>query len=455
MVDLEILKVFSMTEKTLEDIETIMSMTQGLKFVISYNDPEIHRLICQNMHMKSCTKNECVFDSSKMEDIDFLVYSGKINLYILEKPGMRIVFSDDEESSSIKSDNSNLKDNNKSNNKNNEKKKKKQKDMKQIEENDPKNMTLIRELKTEDCFGSFEVNIMKQNNTRFNKLLAYSTEESKLIIFEKKSKLPTENKILSRRDLYQTQREINNKDKNNPKYYDPEIFLFDDPQKIISVIDKVKEQVNESFNNDQDLLYSKNIMSELKKEKEFLDVCDHLNTSDLKETLNYIENKYENYYNEQSILELKLGIIVQKSLNNMEKGQNNLLEDMDNIRHKYYDKKNNKNKNLVQLNIDNELKDNKFEDYIYEKLNTEKKLDALLRQKKINDKHIESNKKKIKKEENELLNTYYCIYCHTRPRNAMSNNCHHLVICEECIKKTKVCPRCGKNIDSYHKIYRS
>ena len=335
MVDLEILKVFSMTEKTLEDIETIMSMTQGLKFVISYNDPEIHRLICQNMHMKSCTKNECVFDSSKMEDIDFLVYSGKINLYILEKPGMRIVFSDDEESSSIKSDNSNLKDNNKSNNKNNEKKKKKQKDMKQIEENDPRNMTLIRELKTEDCFGSFEVNIMKQNNTRFNKLLAYSTEESKLIIFEKKSKLPTENKILSRRDLYQTQREINNKDKNNPKYYDPEIFLFDDPQKIISVIDKVKEQVNESFNNDQDLLYSKNIMSELKKEKEFLDVCDHLNTSDLKETLNYIENKYENYYNEQSILELKLGIIVQKSLNNMEKGQNNLLEDMDNIRHKY------------------------------------------------------------------------------------------------------------------------
>ena len=109
MVDLEILKVFSMTEKTLEDIETIMSMTQGLKFVISYNDPEIHRLICQNMHMKSCIANECIFDSSKMENIDFLIYSGRINLYILEKPGMRIVFSDDEESSSSES-NSNSKD---------------------------------------------------------------------------------------------------------------------------------------------------------------------------------------------------------------------------------------------------------------------------------------------------------------------------------------------------------
>ena len=455
MVDLEILKVFSMTEKTLEDIETIMSMTQGLKFVISYNDPEIHRLICQNMHMKSCIKNECVFDSSKMENIDFLIYSGKINLYILEKPGMRIVFNDDEEGDSDESES-------KSNSNDNTKRKKKKDDKKNKEkindenENDPKYMTLIRELKQEDCFGSFEVNIMKQNNARFNKLLAYAIEPTKVIIFEKKNnKAQNETKILSRRDLYQTQREINNKDKNNPKYYDPEIFLFDDPQKIISVIDKVKEQVNETFNNDQDLIYSKNVMTELKREKEFLDVFDHLNTSDLKETLNYIENKYENYYTEQSILELKLGTVVQKSINNIEKGQTNLLADMDNIRHKYYDKKNNKNKNLVQLNIDNELKDNKFEDYIIDKLNTEKNLDALLRQKKINDKNIEINKKKIKKEENELLNTYYCIYCHSRPRNAMSNNCHHLVICEECIKKTKVCPKCGKNIDSYHKIYRS
>ena len=323
MVDLEILKVFSMTEKTLEDIETIMSMTQGLKFVISYNDPEIHRLICQNMRMQSYIKNECVFDSSKMEDIDFLIYSGKINLYILEKPGMRIVFTEDEESSSSSESNSKEGKKNKKNEKS--EKKKAEKKEKAEDENDPKNMTLIRELKTEDCFGSFEVNIMKQNNARFNKLLAYAIEPSKVIIFEKKSNKPTENKILSRRDLYQTQREINNKDKNNPKYYDPEIFLFDDPQKIISVIDKVKEQVSENFNNDQDIIYSKNIMSELKREKEFLDVCDHLNTSDLKETLSYIENKYENYYTEQSILELKLGTVIQKTINNIEKGQSNLL----------------------------------------------------------------------------------------------------------------------------------
>ena len=448
MIDLEILKVYAMTQKTLEDIETIMSMTQGLEFVISYNDPQIHRLMCENMSIKSCVKNECIFDSSKNANIDFLIYSGKINLYILEKPGLRIEFEEEEEESSS-SDSNDIK-------KKKKKKKAAKKEKKAKDENDPKNMTLIRELKEQDCFGSFEVNIMKQNNTRFIKLLAYSAEPSKVIVFEsKKKEKNNENKILSRRDLYITQRELFNKDKSNPKYYEPELFLFDDPEKITSVINKVKTSVNEFFDNDQDLLYTKDAISEFKKEKEFLDVCGHLNTSDLKETLNYIENKYENYYNEHSIFELKLGTIVQKSMNNMEKGKNNLMNDMDNLSQKYYDKKNYKNKNLLQLNIDNELKDTKFEEYIYDKLNKEKNLDVLFKQKKINDKHIERNKSEIKKLENELLNTYYCIYCHTRPRNAMSDDCYHLVICDECIKKAKVCPRCGKNINSYHKIFRS
>ena len=445
MVDLEILKVFAMTQKTLEDIETIMSMTQGLKFVISYNNPQIHRQICENMSFRSCVKNECIFDSSKNTGIDFLIYSGKVNLYILEKPGLRIQFTEEEEPSSEKEEKNN-----------NKKKKPKKKPKNDFDETDPKNMTLIRELKAEDCFGSFEVNIMMQNNTRFNKLLAYSTEPTKVLVFDtKKNEKNHDNKILSRRDLYITQRELINKDKNNPKYYEPEIFLFDDPEKITSIINKAKDSVEECFNNDQDMLYTKEALSEYKKEKEFLDVCGRLGTSDLKETLSYIENKYQDYYNEHSIFELKLGTIVQKSLNNMEKGKNNLMNDLESLSDKYYDKKNNKNKNLLQLNIDNELKDSKFDDYIYDQLNKQKKLDFLLKQKKINDKHIEKNKMEIKKQENELLNTYYCIYCHTRPRNAMSDDCYHLVICEECIKKAKVCPRCGKNINNYHKIYRS
>ena len=445
MVDLEILKVFAMTQKTLEDIETIMSMTQGLKFVISYNNPQIHRQICENMSFRSCVKNECIFDSSKNTGIDFLIYSGKVNLYILEKPGLRIQFTEEEEPSSEKEEKNN-----------NKKKKPKKKPKNDFDETDPKNMTLIRELKAEDCFGSFEVNIMMQNNTRFNKLLAYSTEPTKVLVFDtKKNEKNHDNKILSRRDLYITQRELINKDKNNPKYYEPEIFLFDDPEKITSIINKAKDSVEECFNNDQDMLYTKEALSEYKKEKEFLDVCGRLGTSDLKETLSYIENKYQDYYNEHSIFEVKLGTIVQKSLNNMEKGKNNLMNDLESLSDKYYDKKNNKNKNLLQLNIDNELKDSKFDDFIYDQLNKQKKLDFLLKQKKINDKHIEKNKMEIKKQENELLNTYYCIYCHTRPRNAMSDDCYHLVICEECIKKAKVCPRCGKNINNYHKIYRS
>ena len=52
------------------------------------------------------------------------------------------------------------------------------------------------------------------------------------------------------------------------------------------------------------MLYTKEALSEYKKEKEFLDVCGRLGTSDLKETLSYIENKYQDYYNEHSIFEL-------------------------------------------------------------------------------------------------------------------------------------------------------
>ena len=52
MVELDILKAYSLTEKTQEDIDTIMIMTQNLPFVISYNSIEVHRLLCQNMHFK-------------------------------------------------------------------------------------------------------------------------------------------------------------------------------------------------------------------------------------------------------------------------------------------------------------------------------------------------------------------------------------------------------------------
>ena len=122
MVDLEILKVYAMTQKTLEDIETIMSMTQGLKFVISYNNPQIHRLICENMSFRSCAKNECIFDSSRNTGIDFLIYSGKVNLYILEKPGLRIEFDEEESSSSSDEEKEKEKKNKKKKPNNNKKK---------------------------------------------------------------------------------------------------------------------------------------------------------------------------------------------------------------------------------------------------------------------------------------------------------------------------------------------
>ena len=96
-----------------------------------------------------------------------------------------------------------------------------------------------------------------------------------------------------------------------------------------------------------------------------------------------------------------------------------------------------------------------FKEFIYDKLNKDSILDQLLEKKKINEQQILLNKLKIKKDEGYLLNTFYCVKCHINPRNAISKNCHHLMLCEDCIQKTKVCPHCGININNYNKIYRS
>ena len=410
MADLDILKAFSITEKTQEDIETIMSITQSLPFVISYNNPEIHKIICQNMRIRQYYLDDRIFDSSKMENIDFLIYSGKVYLFISE--------SDTDDS-----------------------------------------LRLIREMKSKDCFGSFELNIMKQNNTRIRKIIAIAKETSKIIIFENKILLNDKNKEIipkTRRELLKTQREENNKNKDNPKYYDPQIFLFNNPETINNLIDNVKNKINDEFENNPSKSLFTQIINKLNNEKEFRDVVDRFNNKkDLKDTFNYIDEKYENFYTNNSLLDLKLGILSKKSIDSLNKCQDNINNELNELKDKFYDKNNSKNRNLFNLNIDKELESDEFQDYIYDEINKIKNLSEKMKEKKINDKKIEANKKKIKKEENLLLNTYYCIYCHINPRNAISVNCHHLVICEDCMKKTKICPRCGINIDNYHKIYRS
>lgn len=401
-MDLDLLKTFCMIEKTQEDIETIMSMTQGLPFVINYNNADIHKLICQNMRVKDYGADSIIYDSSKMENIDFLIYSGVVNLYTV----------------------------------------------KVIEGKD--NLTLIREMSSGDCFGSFELSIMKTNLTKIDKIISISNEKTKVIIFENK-KFEMIAPIKTKREaMIATQREI---DANNGVKFDPEIFLFDDPQRINEIIDNVKTKISEAFKS---VNTHEDIFSKLKTEKEFKEVMDMFNAKrELKEIFSFIDSKFSKDYSTNAILDLKLGVVSLKSIESVPKTEADILAALDELKNKFYDKTNVKNRNLIQLNIDKEFETDDFQDYIYEQINTEKNLDVLMQKKKKNETKIEQNKKLIKKEENLLLNSYYCIYCHVRPRDAISTNCHHLVICEECIKKAKICPKCGVNIENYHKIYRS
>ena len=88
-------------------------------------------------------------------------------------------------------------------------------------------------------------------------------------------------------------------------------------------------------------------------------------------------------------------------------------------------------------------------------LNLDGKLEEMLKEKKNNEEIILSNKKKIKSEEKFLNENFYCVKCRLRERNAISKQCPHLMLCEECIKYAKVCPRCGVKIQFFDKIFRS
>ena len=118
---------------------------------------------------------------------------------------------------------------------------------------------------------------MPQNKTKVTKIIAIAKEPSKCLIFENRKVLGNDNKEIiprTRREVLATLREENKKDVNNPKYYDPEIFLFDDPQKFSNIIENVKEKFNEKFENNPAEDYCQQVMNKLKREKEFGDALD-------------------------------------------------------------------------------------------------------------------------------------------------------------------------------------
>ena len=173
--------------------------------------------------------------------------------------------------------------------------------------------------------------------------IAIAKEPSKCLIFENRKVLGNDNKEVvprTRREVLATLREENKKDVNNPKYYDPEIFLFEDPQKFSLIIENVKIKFNEKIDNNPAEDYCAQVMSKLKREKEFGDALDRYNQStgkDLKDVFNYIDSKYSTFYNEKSILDLKLGIISKKTIDSLPKAKEMINRQLDDLKDKFYE----------------------------------------------------------------------------------------------------------------------
>jgi hypothetical protein len=237
--------------------------------------------------------------------------------------------------------------------------------------------------------------------------------------------------------------------------FDPEIFLIDDPEKLSEVLDSVKIKVDKEFkifNKYRDSIdrfsNTSSEISTLLNDKTLLSTLDSLGINNL------VENKFKNY-TEESKLEIKLGFLISKSLTQIDKCNNDIKTDIEEIKNKLFSTSNHKNKNMIRLNLEAELGKEEFKRFIIDKINKEGKLSSLIEEKSKNEKIISANKMKIKRDEKYLLDSFYCLKCHIRPRNAISKNCHHLVACDECMQKTKVCPRCGIDVGEFEKIYRS
>jgi hypothetical protein len=163
--------------------------------------------------------------------------------------------------------------------------------------------------------------------------------------------------------------------------------------------------------------------------------------------------KYD--FDKEVLSEIKYGIILDKLLESVKSFKVNITSQLETEAKKLFDKEEMNNPNIVSFNIDEELAKQEFKTFVYDNLNLDGKLEELLKEKKKNETLISSNKQKIKSDEKMLLENFICVKCHLRERNAVSKQCPHLMLCDECIKFQKVCPKCGVNIESFDKVFRS
>jgi len=166
-----------------------------------------------------------------------------------------------------------------------------------------------------------------------------------------------------------------------------------------------------------------------------------------------VDNKFINY-TEETKKQIKYSLIFKQFLGEIKQMKKNFSVKIDSIKEKNYSAENLKNKNLLNLSIEEEIKNPAFKQYIIERINREGKLNNSLKEKAYNDKLISSNATQIKRDEKVLLEKYYCVLCHKLPRNILIKNCNHLVMCDNCVKTIQICPRCGIDIEGYDKIFR-
>lgn len=304
---------------------------------------------------------------------------------------------------------------------------------------------MLKTLSACDEFGC-----LMEENKMYSKVVAISNNDSELVVFrDKKDKDNNDKGSYTTFVIYFIY------------FQDPEIFIIDNPHRIYEVIDSIKEKIDKEFK-----VFDKyqDVIESFRKEKEITELFTFLESLSLKkgpkgdldldEIIKQIDYKYKTH-TDDSKMEMKLGVIINKSLEQIKKCNENIKTDFDELKLKLYSSSNLKNRNLLMMNVEDEIQKEDFKKYVVDKINKEGKLNNLLEEKRKNERIITNNKLKIKKEETFLLETFYCIKCHIRPRNAISKSCNHLVSCDECMEKTKVCPRCGINIDKYDRIYRS
>lgn len=166
-----------------------------------------------------------------------------------------------------------------------------------------------------------------------------------------------------------------------------------------------------------------------------------------------VDTKFINY-SENSKKEIKYALLFKRILAEINEMKKTFNEKTEILKQKYYTADNFKNKNLLKLSVEEEIKSPDFKAFIVEMINREGKLNTLLEEKANNDKAIDAKASQIKNDDALLLEKYYCVLCHKLPRNILIQNCNHLVMCDACIKTIKICPRCGLDIASYDKVFR-